>query len=151
MENSPSIRSFSRARTTERGFALVIALVLALLYFGLIELLLVDSSRELAAARRFRARILAETLAENAAEGAALRMADETVVWTKFELTNEQGEMEGEMRKSGQAYVITAKGISAGLESTQVTVRLQGQVVPPSAANPTGPTKITIDFARHTQ
>jgi Tfp pilus assembly protein PilX len=149
MEKLRSIRSFSRARTTERGFALVIALVLALLYFGLIELLMIDSSRELAAARRFRARILAETLAENAAEGAALRIADETVTWTKFERTDDQGRMEGEMRKSGQSYVITGTGISAGLESTRVSVRLQGQVVPP--ATPTGPTKITIEFARHTQ
>lgn len=147
MEKSRSIRFFSRVRTTERGFALVIALVLALLYFGLIELLMIDSSRELAAARRFRARIMAETLAENAAEGAALRIADETVTWTKFELTDDQGEMDGEMRKSGQSYVITAKGISAGLESTQVSVRLQGQVAPTS----TGPTKITIEFAKHTQ
>jgi len=149
MEKSRSIRSFSRARTTERGFALVIALVLALLYFGLIELLMIDSSRELAAARRFRGRIVAETLAENAAEGAALRIADDTVTWTKFTRTDDQGEMDGEMRKSGNSYIITAKGISAGLESTQVSVRLQGAVEKP--ANPTSPVKITIEFAKHTQ
>ena len=147
MEKLRSIRSCSRARTTERGFALAIALILAVLYFGLIELLMIDSSRELAAARRFRARIVAETLAENAAEGAALRIADETTTWTKFTRTDEQGEMDGEMRKSGNSYIITAKGISAGLESTQVSVRLQGQVEKPS----TGPTEITIEFARHTQ
>jgi hypothetical protein len=55
--------------------------------------------------------------------------------------------MEGEMRKSGNSYIITAKGISAGLESTQVSVRLQGTVEKPL----TGPTEITIEFARHTQ
>ena len=37
---SPSIRSCSRARTNERGFALAMALILAVLYFGLIELML---------------------------------------------------------------------------------------------------------------
>jgi Tfp pilus assembly protein PilX len=147
MEKLRSIRSFSRARTTERGFALAAALILAVLYFGLIELLMIDSSRELAAARRFRARIVAETLAENAAEGAALRVADETTTWTKFSRTDEEGEMDGEMRKSGESYIITATGISAGLESTKVSVRLQGKVVKPA----TGPTEITVDFARHTQ
>jgi Tfp pilus assembly protein PilX len=150
MARPQSIRSFSRARTTERGFALAIALILAVLYFGLIELLMIDSSRELAAARRFRARIIAETLAENAAEGAALRIADDATTGATFARTDEQGEMDGEMQKSGNSYIITGKGVSAGLESTQVSVRLQGAIEKPPPPT-TGPTKITIEFARHTQ
>ncbi len=151
MAKPRSIRSFSRARTTESGFALAIALILAVLYFGLIELLMIDSSRELAAARRFRARIVAETLAENAAEGAALRIADEATTWTKFNRTNEEGDMDGEMRKSGNSYIITGTGVSAGVESTKVRVELRGSVEKPPVTNPTGPTTITIDFTRHFQ
>jgi hypothetical protein len=71
MDKSPSIKSCNRARTSERGIALAIALIVAVLYFGLIELMLYDASRELAEARRFRARIIAVTLAENGAELAA--------------------------------------------------------------------------------
>src|SRR5215213_2449819 len=69
-----SIRSSSRARTSERGFALIAALTLALLYFALMELILIDSSRSLAEAQRFRARIMAAAVAEDAAELAALNM-----------------------------------------------------------------------------
>ena len=49
----------SRARTTnrsERGIVLVDALVLAVLYFALMELMMVDASRSLQEAQRFRAR-----------------------------------------------------------------------------------------------
>ena len=73
-----SIRSSSRARTSERGFALIAALTLAVLYFALMELILIDSSRSLAEAQRFRARIMAATLAEDAAELAALNMRAKT-------------------------------------------------------------------------
>src|SRR5688500_16300349 len=66
-----STRSSSRARTSESGFALALAVVLAVLYFGLIQLLMMDASGQLAEARRFRARIVALTAAENAAELAA--------------------------------------------------------------------------------
>ena len=42
----PSIRFFSRGRTeSQRGFVLVIALVLAILYFMLMGLVMIDSSR----------------------------------------------------------------------------------------------------------
>lgn len=58
-------------RRSERGIALIAAIVLAVLYFGLIQLLLIDSSRDLREAQRFRARVVALTLAENGAELAA--------------------------------------------------------------------------------
>jgi hypothetical protein len=142
MEKSRSTRSCNRARTTERGFALVIALVLAVLYFGLIELLMVDSSRELTAARRFRARVIAETLAENAAEGAAWRIADPAAPPIPFKQTHEQGDMAGTMMRVDKSFIITGSGVSAGLESTKATVELRGEVEGG---------KISIFFAKHTQ
>jgi hypothetical protein len=142
MENSRSIRSCSHARTTESGFALAIALILAVLYFGLIELQMIDSSRELAAARRFRARVIAETLAENAAEGAALKIVDPTSAPVAFNRTDEQGEMAGTITKSGKIFTISGTGVSAGLESTRASVELRGTIEG---------TEIKIDYAKHGQ
>ncbi|HET7435605.1 MAG TPA: hypothetical protein VFN10_12930, partial [Thermoanaerobaculia bacterium] len=85
-------RSCSRARTTERGFALIAAIVLAVLYFGLIELLLLDSARELREAQRFRARIVALTNAENGAERAAADIANASPLPV---LEDEQGTVGG--------------------------------------------------------
>jgi Tfp pilus assembly protein PilX len=142
-----SIRSFSRARTSERGFALAMAVIVAVLYFGMIELMMLDSSRELAAARRFRARIVAQTLAENAAEGAALRIVTEEP--KRFEAENDQGTMAGKASKSPPALdgtrriVIQAEGESSGLESSRATVWLEGWIY--SGGN------IEIEYARHTQ
>jgi hypothetical protein len=58
----------------ERGFALITALVVAILFFGFLELLLLESSEAFRAASRFRARTIAQTLAENAAELAVRNM-----------------------------------------------------------------------------
>lgn len=69
------MRSSFRARTTnERGYVLISAIALAVLYFGLMELMMIDSSRALREAQRFRARVVASALAENAAELAAANM-----------------------------------------------------------------------------
>lgn len=146
MDRFRSIRSSSRARTSERGFALALALVLAVLYFGLIELLMIDSSRELAAARRYRARVVAHTLAENAAEAAAFQMANPDVHGNTFSEEDEQGRMSGTLMKAGSppttSFVLTGEGVSAGLESTKATVRLQGTIVDK---------EITIQYAQHSQ
>src|SRR6266566_4686861 len=70
-----SIRFFSRGRTTEqRGYVLISAIALAILYFGLMELMLIDSSRALREAQRFRARVTSAALAESAAELSAAQM-----------------------------------------------------------------------------
>ncbi|HYK00193.1 MAG TPA: hypothetical protein VE974_00420 [Thermoanaerobaculia bacterium] len=113
-----------------------------MLYFGLIELLMADSSRELASARRFRARVIAETLAENAAEGAAWRIADPNAPPVPFKQTDEQGDMDGTMMRSEKAFIITGTGVSAGLESTKATVELRGVVEGG---------EIHIHLAKHTQ
>ena len=59
MDYLRSIRSSSRDRTSERGFVLAAAIILAVLYLGLIELLLLDGTRALQEAQRFRSRIVA--------------------------------------------------------------------------------------------
>ena len=124
-----SIRSCSRARRSrEAGYALISALVLAILYFALIELLLLDSARELSEARRFRARIVAETLAENAVELAAL----EIVTNKSAEGTAEdwQGKMSSEMRKNDQSgeFDIIALGTSGGITEARARVVVRGIV-----------------------
>jgi Tfp pilus assembly protein PilX len=128
-------------RPNERGFALVMAMVLAVLYFGLIQLLLADSSRELAAARRFRARIVAQTLAENAAEGVAAYMVNNPK--PSYDEENEQGTMSGRLQKPAGKFIIRGEGESLGLEKTKASVTLHGSI------DASG--KINIDFALHSQ
>lgn len=127
-EGLQSTRSCSRVRrSSERGFALVLALVLAVLYFGLIELMLIDSSRELAEARRFRARIVAETLAENGVELAAWDIVTRTN--TNAKAQDWQGSMEGSMTRnpSSGTYTIVASGRTSGLDESSARVTVTGQ------------------------
>jgi type II secretory pathway component PulK len=113
-----------------RGFALVAALVLAVLYFALVELLLLDSSRELAEARQFRARIVALTLAENAAELAAVQLAAPDRMTNDSRLENDQGKMEARMTKNaGGQFEIEAKGETSGVLQIRSRVRVHGRVV----------------------
>ena len=108
--------------------ALILALVLAVLYFGLIELLLIDSARELEEARRFRARVVAETLAESGAELAALQIVSRT----SADVTAEdwQGAMKGKMRKNaGGNFDIEAEGTSGGITESHARVFVRGRVV----------------------
>lgn len=148
MERSPSIKSCSRARTSERGIALAIALIVAVLYFGLIELMLMDASRQLAEARRFRARIVAWTLAENGAELAALHLASDKPTVPQPEMIDEQGTAAGTLTKMikdehGVAqFKIDATGDAKGIVETHATVYVQGRV---------NGTKIAIDYTHHSQ
>jgi hypothetical protein len=123
-----SIRFFNRARpSSERGYALVVAIVLAVLYFGLVELMLIDSSRELSEARRFRARVIAETLAENAAELAALQLVTRQAT-PPFNVDSEQGAMRGSMTKPGEGFEIRGEGVSAGVTESRASVILRGRI-----------------------
>lgn len=135
-----SIRSFSRARTSERGFALIWAIGLALLFFLLIELMLIDSSRELAEARRFRARIVAETLAENGAELAAAQMVLRD--YARASAEDWQGEIVGTMTKSAGGFVIVGEGTAKGTEKASARVHVQGRI---------SGTDIIIDHTMHSQ
>lgn len=104
------------------------ALVLAVLYFGLIELLLLDSARELSEARRFRARVTAETLAENAAELAALQLVARTAT-PQFTIETEQGTISGRMTRSANDFVIHGEGVTGGITQSTARVELRGRVV----------------------
>lgn len=124
--------------------ALPMALILAILYFGLIELLMLDASRELAEARRFRARIVALTLAENGAELAALGIVTPKKMSYEARATDADGKMFGRMDKKvgGTVFDIRANGETTGVEKMRAEVRLLGRI---------DGEKITIDFAMHTQ
>jgi hypothetical protein len=136
-----SIRSFNRARTTERGFVLIAALTLAVLYFALMELLLLDSSRELAEARRFRARVVAGITADNAIELAAVQMVNST--GRTIEDSDEQGRMTGVFTRNGDAYELTGEGETTGAVSQKASVFVQGRIEPNGA--------IKIDYAMYGQ
>ena len=124
----PSIRSSSRARTnSERGFALVAAIVLAVLYVALIELLLIDSARELVEARRFRAKVIAATLAENGAELAAAGMVARNSA--SVNAADGQGTISGTMRKTpDDHFQVDGTGTTVGLVRTTASVQLSGRI-----------------------
>jgi Tfp pilus assembly protein PilX len=121
-----SIRSFSRARTTERGFALVAALGLAILYFGLMELILIDSSRALVEAQRFRARVVAASLAEDAAELAATRMREHDTA--TMELNGDDRQLRGKLTRNGDNFEIIGEATAIGAMKQSATVRVQGRM-----------------------
>jgi hypothetical protein len=132
MDRSPSIRSFSRARTTERGFALAMALIIAVLYFGLIELMLFDASRELAEARRFRARVVALTLAENGAESAAYLLVPREAAppLPTINTSDWQGSITARRQMDNLTgdFTIKATGTSTGVVQVKATVDVIGNV-----------------------
>lgn len=131
----PSIRSFSRARTnSERGFALVAAIILAILYFALIQLLMMDASRELNEARRFRARIIALTLAENGAELAAADMISRNT--SNVSRENPEGTFSGELNRAFASpgayeipFTLVGRAETTGLAKTKATVYVQGRIL----------------------
>ncbi len=143
MERSPSIRFCSRAHTTERGFALAMALIIAVLYFGLIELMLLDASRELAEARRFRARIVALTLAENGAELAAWHILLSDGKPASIPGDDWQGSMTGTiMKNSDGTFTIKGTGDAVGVVEVHATVEVDGKVVG---------NDVQIYYTRHSQ
>lgn len=104
-----------------------------MLYFGLVELLLLDSQRELAEARRFRARIVAETLAENAAELAALQLLTREAT-PQFSTETEQGTISGRMMKTAAGpgipggFEIHGQGVTSGITQSTARVELRGRI-----------------------
>ena len=137
-----SIRSSNRARTeSQRGFVLVIALVLAILYFMLMGLVMIDSSRAQAEAQRFRARMMAAVLAENAAELACAQMV--TAPGGMANKEDNQGRMVGTYRRlTAEKFEVNGEGETKGVVRQQATVLLEGHIE--------GNT-IHIDYSRHSQ
>ena len=103
------------------------ALVLAILYFALMELLLIDSQRALMEANRFRARILAATYAENAAEMVAWHMT--TTLQRKVDIKEEQSSYSGEYRKFGENFEIRTEANVIGVVSEKAGLFIQGRIV----------------------
>ena len=138
----PSIRSSSHARTeSQRGFVLVIALVLAILYFMLMTLVMIDSSRAQAEAQRYRARVVAATLAENAAELACVQMVNQPTGMAM--LQDSQGKMMGGYHHtSGDNFEINGEGETKGVLTQKATVMIEGHF----EGN-----RIRIDWTRHSQ
>jgi hypothetical protein len=143
-----SIRSFSRARTEgQRGYALVWAIGIAMLFFMLVQLVLIDSARELAEARRFRGRILAATLAENGAELAAVRITDRTHANVSAE--DWQGKITGKMSRFESVennirtikFQIFGEGAAKGTDRAQAQVEVNGRIVG---------NQLHIDYTIHT-
>lgn len=141
MSDSYSTRSCSRVRTDsgQRGFVLLSVLLIAVLYFGLIELLMADSTRRMREAQRFRACITANILVENGAELAATRMVELSL--NESSAQSADGSMTGTYRRIGETqFVIQATGVSSGLFETSRSVTIQGRIVSSS---------VTIEGTQH--
>lgn len=142
-ESWQSMRFSFRARTTEsqRGYVLISAIALAVLYFALMELMLIDSSRALREAQRFRSRIVASTLAESAAELAAVQMIKGSA-GAAPKANDDQGTMEGQLHMLGSQFELLGDAITAGTSPTKASVRVQGRVEG---------TRVIIDYTFHSQ
>jgi hypothetical protein len=132
-------RSRSRSRS-QRGFVLAAALLIAVLYFALMELMMIDSTRSLQEAQRFRARIIAATLAENAVELAAAGMI--TKPGGEVQSEDAQGTMDGTLVRTGSNFELVGEASSKGVPPATAHVRLQGSI--------TG-NQVTIDWSTHSQ
>ena len=132
--------SFRGRTTNERGYVLISAIALAILYFGLMELMLIDSSRALVEAQRFRSRIVASALAENAAELAAAKMVTSPSGPASYQ--DDQGKMLGSINVNGNAFEIVGEGSTTGITPVKATVRVQGRIQG---------THIAVDYTFHSQ
>jgi Tfp pilus assembly protein PilX len=146
----PSTRSSFRARTDERGYVLITAIALAILYFALMELMLIDSSRALREAQRFRSKVIATTLAESAAELSAASMVTRNAGNT-INADDEQGSMTAECtltpnpQKVGEsAFLIKAEATTNGVPAATSTVQVQGRIEATKA-------HVIVDYTYHSQ
>ena len=136
-----STSSSSRARTGERGYVLVAAITIAILYFALMELMLIDSSRALRESQRFRAKVVAATLAESAAELSAASMVTRNAGDT-INADDEQGSMKATCNVNGSAFDIDAEATTSGLLGVKSSVRVQGRILGQ---------RVVIDYTFHSQ
>jgi hypothetical protein len=120
---------------------LIAALVLSILYFSLMALILMDSTRALNEANLFRARIVAATLAENGAERAALKMTARSR--QIFSDKDWQGEYRGEYTRTADNFEIEARGTAIGVLTQRAVVRVQGRIL--------NGTIVKIDYTMHNQ
>lgn len=135
------MRSSFRAHTHERGYVLIAAIALAILYFALMELMLMDSSRALREAQRFRSHVIAATLAESAAELSAASMVTRNA-GDNISADDEQGSMKANCKVAGTAFDIDAEANTSGVMPMKATVRVQGRIVGQ---------RVMVDYTYHSQ
>ncbi len=123
----------------QRGFVLVTALALSILYFALMELLLIDSTRALGEAQRFRAQIVANVLAENGAELAAFQIVTRSSA--NVNANDFQGTMHGELQRNSNSFVLTGEGSTTGAVRQDASVSVQGRLDPDGS--------LKIDYTVH--
>lgn len=114
------------SKKNQRGFVLVTALAISILYFALMELLLIDSSRALGEAQRFRAHIVAGALAESAAELAAFQLIARDNA--KIDKQDYQGTMHGVLQRNSNSFVLEGEGVAIGAMKQSAKVRVEGRV-----------------------
>jgi hypothetical protein len=120
---------------------LAAAIFLAVLYFMLIELLLIDGTRAQKEAQRFRSRIVALTLAESAAELAAAQMINTTNAHVDVDSTD--GTLTGEYLRSGDSFQLSGDATTKGVAVQKAHVTIQGRIV--------NGTQVVIDYTNHSQ
>ena len=99
-----------------------------------------DSARELGEARRFRARIVAETLAENGAELSALQIVSRSSA--NVSAADVQGSFEGKMLKNADdTFRLEGRGTSGGITESTARVIVTGRVV--------NGTSVRIQYTQH--
>ena len=137
----PLTRSSFHGRTHERGYVLITAIALAILYFALMELMLIDSSRAMREAQRFRSKVISTTLAESAAELSAASMVTRSAGDT-IDAGDEQGSMKATCKVNGTAFEIDAQATTSGVSPVTSTVRVQGRIAG---------TRVMVDYTYHSQ
>lgn len=115
--------------------------MLAILYFALMELMLIDSTRALKEAQRYRARVVAHANAESGAELAAVDLV--TSPGASASAQSAQGTMSGKLVKtSPEKFELTGEGVSGGLVEDHASILVQGRVLG---------TRVVIDYAVDSQ
>jgi hypothetical protein len=120
---------------------LITAIALAILYFALMELMLIDSSRAQREAQRFRSKVVATTLAESAAELSAASMVTRGI-GDSINADDEQGSMKASCKVNGPAFTIDAEATTSGVSPVKSTVSVQGRIIG---------SRVMVDYTYHSQ
>lgn len=123
------MKSPIRARIRdERGVALIAVLLLAILYFALIEMVMWESSQAFRSAQRFRSRVIAEALAESGAELAAQQLVASSSANIKADTG--QGKITATMTRggpNGDEFEIKSEARTSGVMPTEAHVVVRGR------------------------
>lgn len=135
------MRFSHRGTSREKGFALISALLLALLFLALIQILFLESSETYRSAMRFRSRVLAQALAESAVEIAARDLVN--YGGASINAQNLDGRMESVFERLDEdgRFRIIGKGVTGGVFPMEADVEIEGKIDGP---------KIDIDKSKHT-